>query len=592
MRWTAYFVIAFFSWALASPENYFFPRFAGTGADDASYVAYAFSLGLDGDLDFSNEIADRITTFPNGRALPVHPSGPGLMAAPVVAVFSLVDRANDHPVINDRTRIAGSWSYFGYLATSAGSLMGGLLLTTRTALLISNRLSPLFLVLILGGSGLAYYGLRQFTMGHSFEFFASSMVLWAVVLLRRRDFDPIWAYLMLSAGVSLSLLIRPANVNIVLLPLLAYLIMQISSNVQVLRSANRPQFWWLAAGTLTGLFGTLAVNAILLGTPYPSFRQQYSSEGVQASLEGHQSPLGLLDAARELAADIAPRAGMALRNLSDLQTVIFTQEYGLLWFMPIVPIGGLMLIVSLVLLGRRHGQRWLAGLIGVLSIIYAAIPLGVVLTWQSHASSFGFRYLFSLVPVGLLGLALWSRIFQDLVSERVLNSLFALLGGLALCSLFGQAFHGTSPSLSLSPGTNSFGQYSASNRSFASSVLVALTQPDAWTNMMARGLLGFLVLVLVNTSGIERIGAITRVSPQRRADNLAELASMYASEVSSAAPGTVVFAILFFACIVPLCVARVSLATAHTKNSSRSLISSFRAQRRRKKTRRKSRELD
>jgi len=47
--------------------------------------------------------------------LPSHPIGSGLIAAPFVVIFSLVDRIINHPIINNHNNYSGSWSLFGFV---------------------------------------------------------------------------------------------------------------------------------------------------------------------------------------------------------------------------------------------------------------------------------------------------------------------------------------------------------------------------------------------------------------------------------------------------------------------------------------------
>src|SRR5260370_18570650 len=73
--------------------------FHGTNKDDASsYVSHAFSIGLDVDLDYRNELVFIYHNSLNpAETAPSQPMGMGILAAPFVAAFSLIDRANHHP---------------------------------------------------------------------------------------------------------------------------------------------------------------------------------------------------------------------------------------------------------------------------------------------------------------------------------------------------------------------------------------------------------------------------------------------------------------------------------------------------------------
>ena len=79
--------------------------------DNASYISHEFSTGLDGDLNYQNE---PVTDFSRNNVLPRHPIGSGLLASPFVALFSLIDRIMDHPIIYNHKDFLNSWSYFGF----------------------------------------------------------------------------------------------------------------------------------------------------------------------------------------------------------------------------------------------------------------------------------------------------------------------------------------------------------------------------------------------------------------------------------------------------------------------------------------------
>jgi len=79
--------------------------------DDYSYFAHASSLVFGQFPSYEKEI------FIAGDTSPLHSIGPGLMAAPFVFVFSLIDRLEGSDIIHQRTRsnITQSWSMFGFV---------------------------------------------------------------------------------------------------------------------------------------------------------------------------------------------------------------------------------------------------------------------------------------------------------------------------------------------------------------------------------------------------------------------------------------------------------------------------------------------
>ena len=86
------------------------------GSDDSSYISHAFTLGLDGDIDYSNE---PVAKWAANKKIPTGSIGSGILAAPFVALFSVIDRLIGHPVLDDHANFFGSWSMYGFFfATS------------------------------------------------------------------------------------------------------------------------------------------------------------------------------------------------------------------------------------------------------------------------------------------------------------------------------------------------------------------------------------------------------------------------------------------------------------------------------------------
>jgi hypothetical protein len=492
------------------------------------------TLGIDLDLDYSNEIANRVLERPSGSLTPTHPIGPGIVAAPFVGAFSLVDRALGQPVIHDRTAFAGSWSIFGFFVASASALLAGAWFYLRSFELLQVRLSRPFVLLLLAGTGVAFYGLNRFTMGHSFEFAASALVLWASVALATEHPHPQVRGLRrgpilvaLASGIVLSLLIRPANVNILLLPSIMWTSLRMHEGRGpglVTRAAIRR----LALVLVPSGVVLFALNRVLYGAFIPSRSQMYGSR-----------PRGVLDQVMEV-----------ILALPSLRHVLFSSEYGIVYFMAIVPIGITLLAAVVFGGGRARSGRMLAVLSCGLSLIYVAVPVAVVLIWQSHARSYGYRYLFSLIPLGMLGVALWWRRPHPAASKTLRFS----LAGLSGFGVLGQVFFQTAPALRPGPGVNAFGReaYSHAAVGYAPAVLEAIVSPMLWVSagvMRVPGYVGGLILGPVRTASLaERLGFI----PLTRTATGTEIDPLTAFEwFSRAAPGVLVTTALFTAVVLP-----------------------------------------
>jgi hypothetical protein len=516
-------IIVFAVWGLVAPAMIFQPLLFD---DDASYVAHAMTIGIDFDLDYSNEIANSVIERPSGALTPTHPIGPGLGAAPFVALFSLVDRALGNRVIEDRSAFQGTWSILGFFVASASALFVGGWFYLQSFALLGVQLSRPFVLLLLAGTGVAYYGLNRFTMGHSFEVAAAALVFWTSVILTTGTQRRAGHLLLLVGGMVLSLLIRPANVNVVLLPAIVWTVLRITGvrgPAIVLRAEVR-RFIVLILPAVAVL---LALNHFLYGFALPSRSQMYGG-----------GDRGVLEQVIEV-----------VRALPLLRHVMFSSEFGVVYFMPVVPIGVLLLAWA-ALAGWRRGvsNRTRLAAIGLIGA-YLTVPLAVVLVWQTHARSYGYRYLYSLVPLGMLGVAVWWRRPPSTV-HRGLQRALAVLSGFGV---LGQVFFQATSSLRPGPGLNAFGiEYSHSAVGYSFAVLRAIVSPSTWAQMAIvrfPGFVGGLMLGPDRTATLaERLGFV----PVTRVSSGIEVGPLTAFQwFAQAAPGTLVAALLLTGVVLP-----------------------------------------
>src|SRR6185437_9374678 len=129
--------------------------------DAGSYMSHAFTMGLDQDLNYSNELS----VFPGGcmnarGTSPQHPMGPGILAAPFVAAFSVLDRGVDHPVLRDRAAYIGSWSYFGIQFATVFYFLFGIALYQVA---LRRWIPPLTTAIAVISSGLLWYVTYRFS---------------------------------------------------------------------------------------------------------------------------------------------------------------------------------------------------------------------------------------------------------------------------------------------------------------------------------------------------------------------------------------------------------------------------------------------
>lgn len=444
--------------------------------DDTSYISHAFTIGLDLDLDYRNEpifLPGDHQMTPSGLA-PAHPVGSGLMAAPFVAFFSLFDRAAGNPIITDHKNYAESWSLFGFFIAAASWFLFGLWLYLDVFEAIGAKTNKWMILLLTSGIGLSYYVLVRPTMGHAFEFSAVAMVFWgAVRLLTPGKLNRAIPEIVMVAGMLLTMLVRMADVNIILLPLIVWGLLLLSNRGKWPTLKLRSDGSVLVATGIVSLLILIGFNLALYGVAFAGIGSTYGYTPFFSIPEG-----GPWAVAQE-----------AVHNLPLLWPLLVTSEYGLIYSAPILPAGCLAFVWLLV--RDWSGNKWLAAVTLVACMLYAAVPLSTVLILRTTSESFGFRYLYDLLPPALLSLAL----FLDQGPRRLVRFAQFGLTVLSLWALLGVAFTDTSPELASRKDINSFGRYTPfSLVGYETTLLKVIATPRGWFNLAARRFPGFVAV--------------------------------------------------------------------------------------------------
>lgn len=166
--------------------------------DDDDYFAVATSIAYGQFPSFAKE-------FHVGEKMPFASVGAGIMASPIVAVFSILDRVQDDPIVAQRTpgNRAGSWSVIGfYVATQLYLILAVLFLYKLTCLWTENKSAFYAVILMmLSGGGLLIYAFNRPVMSHVYELFSLTATLW---LLSKIHFGEQKKHVWISLGVALA----------------------------------------------------------------------------------------------------------------------------------------------------------------------------------------------------------------------------------------------------------------------------------------------------------------------------------------------------------------------------------------------------
>lgn len=449
--------------------------------DAAAYFSHAATLALDLDLDYANEPTILVTLDGRGGG----PIGSGVMAAPFVGALSMLDRVRGHPVVEDHRAFRFSWSLFGFQLSTLFFFLVGVWLYWRAGRLIVPGLDPRLNFLFAFSTGVPFYVLRRFAMTHAFEYAALALGFWAAVrlydALKRDEAMRLWIGLA-GLAVLVSLAVRMNNLNTVGLPAITLVLLYAFDTAPDRPGGRR---LWTAFGTVLGVTALALVpialfNLYFYGAVYPSALEMYGFD-----MRGLGAVSGM------------DKLRIVVGRVPYLAPLLFGSELGVLYTNPIVVVGGLYLVGrgAYVLAVRRDPATLLAVLGG---IAYFGFNFAIVLWWRTTGSSYGYRYLFPLIPLGLAGVLLAMRQLSTVDGAPPRPSLRRafLVALIALCSVSvaSQFFFGTRDELSARPQVNAFGRFhSASANGYMTALPARIVEPFTWVSMAARRYIGLAV---------------------------------------------------------------------------------------------------
>ena len=176
----------------------------------------------------------------------------------------------------------------------------------------------------------------------------------------------------------------------------------------------------------------------------------------------------------------------------SLLVILFSHEFGLLYFSPIIFIG---FIMSLIFLYQKKFANCF------LIFLISFIPFMGVVVLQNTGYSYGFRYLFSLAPIYII---FYSKFFYR--NKIIYNYLFFV----SIFSIISQLFFEASPNSILYSEyvINSFGQETKFvNPDYLTSLLSSFLIIDSYLNVIFTSFIGIFILKILAlfTSPIEFI---------------------------------------------------------------------------------------
>jgi len=151
--------------------------------DDDDYFAVASSIAYGNFPYFSDE-------YHVGEKMPFASVGPGVLAAPFVAVFSIVDHALHAPIVKkrDKDNRYWTWSLLGFHFAVYFYFLFGVFFLYEALKFWGTEHAAMFstLLILLGGGGVLIYVFKRPVMSHAFEFFTVDAVVLLITLAMQK----------------------------------------------------------------------------------------------------------------------------------------------------------------------------------------------------------------------------------------------------------------------------------------------------------------------------------------------------------------------------------------------------------------------
>ena len=425
--------------------------------DDHDYYAHAETLLIDFDFDYSNQfLGNEFKRFNfNSKPAPSAFFGSGLLSAPFLFIGNLFDKLFNSSSLFNYKLIFYSFSSIFYLIFTC-------ILWNKIVRELGEKINPLIVYLFIFGSGVGYYAFERYSMSHVYEIFTVSLVIYFSIMYTKLNSN-IYS-LAVPLSVCLSIVTRWVNLYALIIPLIIIK----SSNLKKI-NLRTDKLFILSSIVSIGLF--LLHSYLIYGviTINPEF--VYNTSGTMERYIAN-SPSVLL---------------FLSNNFKNLFILLFSQEFGLFWFAPIIFYGFYISFKETLNLKNTKSTKtsYLLILISFLQIF------ALVMIWRSTGSSYGFRYTFNLAPLGLLVYIL--NLNSSKIHEKYLITF-------SIFSIISTIFFETTKStqLSLEYVENAFGKITKFTQpNYLFGFLESILEFQSYLKIFAQSILGFIFFYII-----------------------------------------------------------------------------------------------
>lgn len=425
--------------------------------DDYDYYSHALTIAQDFDFDYSNQISTKARFYNQDlkKVAPMGFFGSGLLAAPFLFIGIIMDQ-----VLNVEQEILNFKKLF-YSYSSVFYLFGSSVLLHKILKKDDKKFS---INLILFGSGITYFAFERYSMTHVYEVFTVSLVIY----LSEKYYDYEKSFnkysIFLPFAILLSFLVRWTNYYVIIIPFIVCLF----KNKQI-NSILKDVYFWISSFLSVVIFGlhTKAIYGFVTFSPIGVYGAEDTSQSVIRSIT-------------------TEFVTVVWDFLQDIIILLSTFEFGLFWFSPVIFLGFVFSAANFLFVKKSNKLLYFLILLSYAQCFF------VISIWNSTASSYGFRYTFSLIPISIY-------IVYKMDLPNFQRYIYLYLTIFSILGFLGVVFFETTTEtqLSLVPVLNSFGiQKIYSQPDYLIGLLKSFFVIESYLKILATSLLGALIIKL------------------------------------------------------------------------------------------------
>ena len=447
-------------------------RFAETiycCGDDHDYFIHAETIAEDFDLNYSNQlegIEDKRFNK-NGKIAPIGFIGSGILAAPFLFVGNIFDSIMSSYIGSENKLLNYKLLFYSLSPIFYFFLSFKLIISTLRIFDIKHKKNEVLSFLC--GSGVIYYAFERFSMTHVYEVFSGVLIFYLSAKYYVSPNKQNLAAFLIPLSILLGLLIRWTNYFYIIIPLICKILFKtkIKNKIPLFKTA------YFQFSNIISIFLFLIHTRILYGKVTVDPRYVYSTN------------INLNDFA-SLGSN--PDNSIVFDYLNSLRIIFFSQEFGSIYFSPIISFCFILLVIKLFnkSIKLSHGIIIMMSYFQVFSLYFI---------WQSSGSAYGLRYLYGLIPLSIF-------CYYSLIENKktgIFHNLLLLASAFSILSvLFFETTEGTQ--LSLEGIINSWGHGSMyAQRYYLTGLFSSFFVFDAYLKIFTTSFLGAIIFKIILT---------------------------------------------------------------------------------------------